>query len=80
MIQSSSYTIDVKGCSCGSEINGDSTFSWQITEGTSSNMRDLLACIDGTSSFLYVQIRIYILSMLIPLVAKISLFQMMKNA
>uniref|UniRef100_A0A453H847 Transposase MuDR plant domain-containing protein n=2 Tax=Aegilops tauschii subsp. strangulata TaxID=200361 RepID=A0A453H847_AEGTS len=51
MIQSCTYTIEVKVCGSETKINGDSTFSWQIIEGTRTSMKDLLACIAGTSSF-----------------------------
>ena len=51
MIQSYTYTVDVKICSSETEINGDASFSWQIVYGSSSNMKDLLACIAGTFFF-----------------------------
>jgi hypothetical protein len=38
----------VKVCGGGTEMDGDSTFGWQIVEGTSTSMNDLLACIAGT--------------------------------
>ena len=51
MIQSCTYAVDVKICSSETEIYGDASFSWQIVEGTSSNMKDLLALIAGGFSF-----------------------------
>ena len=51
MVQSCTYTVEVKVCGSGTKINGKSTFSWQIIEGTRTNMKDLLACIAGTFYF-----------------------------
>ena len=51
MVQSCTYTVEVKVCGSGTKINGDSTFSWQIMEGTRTNMKDLLGYIAGTFSF-----------------------------
>ncbi|KAM0897893.1 hypothetical protein ACQ4PT_022267 [Festuca glaucescens] len=39
--------VDVKVC----DTDGNSTFNWEIVEGTSTNMKDLLSCIAGTFSF-----------------------------
>uniref|UniRef100_A0ACD5YXE6 Uncharacterized protein n=1 Tax=Avena sativa TaxID=4498 RepID=A0ACD5YXE6_AVESA len=51
MIQSCTYTIEVKICGSGTKITGDFTFSWQIIEGTNTNMKDLPVCIAGIFSF-----------------------------
>jgi hypothetical protein len=51
MIQSFTYMVEVNVCGSGSEIAGYSTFTRQIIEGTSFNLKDLRACIAGTFSF-----------------------------
>ncbi|KAM0902552.1 hypothetical protein ACQ4PT_019229 [Festuca glaucescens] len=51
MIQSCTYTVEVKVCGSGTNVIGNSTFSWEIIEGTITNRKDLLACIAGTFSF-----------------------------
>ena len=51
MIQSCTYTVVVKVCCSGTKIDGESTFNWQIIEGTRTSMKDLLASIAGTFSF-----------------------------
>ena len=48
MIQSCTYTVEVKICGGGTEICGDSTFTWDIVEGSSSSLKDLVASIAGT--------------------------------
>ena len=48
MIQSCTYTVEVKICGGGTDICGDSTFTWDIVEGSSSSLKDLVASIAGT--------------------------------
>jgi hypothetical protein len=73
MILSCSYTVEVKVCASG----GNSTFYWEIVEGTSTNMKDLMSCI---VLFHSAQRTKYYLSPLTALLENLFLCQVMKNA